>query len=134
MSIGDFDRVDEARMVGFLIWENDSGEEIETEFPLEYTVCSGCQGKGKHVHRAIDGHGLTREDFDEDPDFAEAYFSGRYDVTCEECDGARVVPVLALEEERFTPEQRDAWAYACECARHDAMDRATMRAECGGRG
>ena len=73
---------------------DDDGWEVELSLPARYEVCDGCRGKGTHVHRGIDGNGLTPWDFAEDPDFAEDYFSGRYDVTCEDCNGLRVVPVV----------------------------------------
>jgi hypothetical protein len=78
-------------------------DEAETEVPARYEVCDTCHGKGTHVNPSIDSHGLTAEDFAEDPDFREAYFEGRYDVLCAECGGRRVVPVV--DETRATPEQ-----------------------------
>ncbi len=75
--------------------------EIEVEFPAKYQVCGVCDGKGKVVNPAIDSNGLTQEDFDEDPDFRENYFSGMYDIECPHCHGKRVVPSinrLALNE------------------------------------
>lgn len=74
--------------------ETDEGEEITHVLPSKFEVCARCRGAGKHVNPSIDGDGLTREDFDEDPDFEESYFRGDYDVSCEECDGLRVVEVL----------------------------------------
>jgi hypothetical protein len=74
---------------------NDDGDEIEVKFPAKYEVCDRCEGKGKHVNPAIDGNGLSREDFDEaGPEFFEDYMSGVYDVTCYECKGERVVLVI----------------------------------------
>lgn len=61
--------------------------------PARWEVCPRCDGEGSHVNPSIDGHGLSSDDFAEDPDFAEAYFSGAYDVPCEECRGRRVVLV-----------------------------------------
>lgn len=46
-----------------------------------------CEGEGTTVNPNIDAHGLTAEDFREDPDFAENYFSGTYDVPCRACGG-----------------------------------------------
>lgn len=63
--------------------------------PKGYAVCPTCEGRGSHVNPSIDSHGLTAEDFAEDPDFEEAYFSGAYDVRCAECHGKRVVPQCA---------------------------------------
>lgn len=73
---------------------NDEGEEHVIDFPAHFEVCTRCQGTGSHVNPAIDGNGLTREDFDNDPDFRDDYFAGVYDVVCEECGGRRVVPVI----------------------------------------
>ena len=69
-------------------------------FPGKFEVCGNCHGKGSHVNRAIDGNGLTQEDFAEDPDFMEAYMSGVYDVACDECGGNRVILVPTTEEGR----------------------------------
>ncbi len=97
-----WDRLDERRQTAFVSVDWD----VEQEIPIRWEVCGTCEGKGSHVNPGIDAHGLSREDFDEDPDFAEDYFSGRYDVQCNECDGRRVVPVP--DEERATKEQIEA--------------------------
>lgn len=70
-----------------LIWTEADVDDIEYEhvIPSKYQVCSGCDGKGSHVHRAIDEHGITQEEFDRDPDFEEEYFAGAYT-----CHGKRV--------------------------------------------
>lgn len=76
--------------------------------PAKYEVCPTCRGNGKHVNPAIDGNGLTQEDFDEQgPDFREDYMSGVYDVTCQECKGLRVV--LVPDREQLTAEQLEAY-------------------------
>lgn len=84
-------RQDETISVKF---EDDDGVEHVVNLPTLFEVCSGCQGKGTHVNRSIDGNGLTRDDFEEDPDFEEAYFRGDYDVQCEDCSGLRVEVVI----------------------------------------
>jgi hypothetical protein len=89
----------EKRMV--FVVENGEGDEIE--IPAEYEVCGTCEGKGSHVNPSIDSHGLTREDFDEDPDFAESYMRGDYDQPCNECGGQRVAPRVA---DRATAEEK----------------------------
>jgi hypothetical protein len=66
----------------------------EIEIPFVWAVCDLCRGKGSHVNPSIDCNGLTGEDFDEDPDFAESYMRGDYDVQCGQCNGRRVVPEL----------------------------------------
>lgn len=82
-------------MVDVIQWEtvNDEGAEIVMEIPAKYEVCPRCEGRGTHVNPAIDEHGISPEEFAEDPDFEEAYFSGRYDVACEMCKGLRVILV-----------------------------------------
>lgn len=71
----------------------DDWDELDP-LPAKFELCGSCQGAGKHVHKGVDAGGLTRSDLAEDPDFAEDYFSGRYDVTCTECNGKRVAPVI----------------------------------------
>lgn len=70
------------------------GNQFEVQLPCKREMCTHCDGKGTHVNPAIDGNGLSQELLDGDPDFAEAYFSGRYDVWCEVCEGERVIEVI----------------------------------------
>lgn len=76
-----------------LSWEGEDDELITV--PAMYVVCALCDGTGKHVNPSIDANGLTSEDFAEDPDFAEDYRRGTYDVSCYRCHGARVSPSVA---------------------------------------
>lgn len=55
--------------------------------PAMWAICGLCRGHGNHVHPSIDCNGLTGEDFDEDPSFGPDYFSGVYDVPCNQCGG-----------------------------------------------
>lgn len=66
--------------------------------PAKFEICTRCEGRGTHVNPSIDGHGISPEEFAEDPDFEEAYFEGRYDVQCYECHGERVVKVIDREK------------------------------------
>ena len=66
------------------------------EAPAFYEVCPRCDGEGVHDHPAFNG--FSSEDFAEDPEFAESYFDGHYDVLCTVCKGLRVVPVLDEEK------------------------------------
>ncbi|MHA2063480.1 MAG: hypothetical protein ACXABY_03770 [Candidatus Thorarchaeota archaeon] len=79
----------------------------EIKIPAEYILCDVCEGRGTHVHPGIDSHGISLEEFSEDPEFREDYFSGRYDVTCNECDGMRVV--LIPDETRCSPEDLEVY-------------------------
>jgi len=116
------------RMVIQFTTEDDDGEETVYELPAVYEVCSTCEGKGKHVHPDIDSHGISAQEFAEDPDFQESYFSGAYDVTCYECKGSNVVPEVDIkaitdmgtDEEKATLKLwREAWdeeiSYRREC-------------------
>jgi len=62
--------------------------------PAKWEVCGLCDGRGSHVNPSIDAHGLSPEDFAEDPGFAEDYFSGVYDETCRRCNGRTTEPTV----------------------------------------
>ncbi|MCK5609891.1 hypothetical protein KAR91_48915 [Candidatus Pacearchaeota archaeon] len=74
----------------------------EVKLPSKFEVCSVCKGKGTHVNPSIDSQGISAEEFYDDPDFAESYLNGRYDVQCYKCHGKRVVEVV--DRERCDPE------------------------------
>lgn len=91
-----YNKLDESRMVVEVeLYDEDADEEFDAEFPVEFEVCHLCNGKGSHVNPSIDAHGISADEFYEDPGFAEDYFSGVYDVSCYECGGRRVVPEIA---------------------------------------
>lgn len=90
-----FENVNESRKIAYV---DDPDEEGQLEVPIKFEVCPLCSGSGCHVNPSVDCDGLTAEDFMEDPDLAEEYMSGTYDVDCYQCHGNRVVP--ALDEER----------------------------------
>lgn len=71
-----------------------------------WLICPVCDGEGKTVNPNIDAHGLTAEDFREDPDFAEDYRSGLYDITCAACNGLRVVKRQHLRQLEQNAEDR----------------------------
>jgi len=126
-SLDGFDSFDEGRMVLVKEIENDAGETLTVELPAHREVCPLCQGKGSHVNPAIDAHGITSDEFDEDPEFRESYLRGVYDVPCYECDGKRVVPVV--DREGLTPEQKADLAEVDEIAADLAEMHAEMAAE-----
>jgi hypothetical protein len=97
--------------------EDDFDGVLEVEF--KYEVCSLCEGRGKHVNPSIDCGGLTQEDFAEDPDFAEEYMSGNYDVPCACCHGKRVVPSVTLPED--VQKALDAWHQSLAESRRTEM-------------
>lgn len=64
----------------------------------KWIICPVCLGEGSTVDPAIDCHGISAEEFREDPDFAEEYFAGTYDVVCAGCEGLRVVAPERVQE------------------------------------
>lgn len=90
--------VDEKVMKAVVRVPGADGEDEEFRLPCRYEVCETCHGRGTHVNPSVDCDGLTAEDFADDPDFADDYFGGCYDVRCNGCDGNRVVPVLDREQ------------------------------------
>lgn len=81
-------------------YTDEAGEEIPARLPAEWEICSTCRGNGTHVNPAIDGNGISPEQFAEDPDFAESYFAGHYDVRCADCNGTGkvLVPVRPADD------------------------------------
>lgn len=106
------------------------------EFPAVWVICSRCDGEGKHVNPAVDGHGITSEEWerDWDEDSREGYFSGRYDVRCEA--GCNDGKVMVVDVDHLGPElkaQYDRWqAQEDEAAQSRAEDAYTRRMESGG--
>lgn len=114
---------DEKRMVGTIICEGSEGFGVEVDIPVRFEVCQTCDGKGSHVNPSVDYNGISREDFDEDPDFRHDYFSGVYDVGCYGCGGRRVTPQLAP----VTPEHEALVATWLEERMLDAMEMAAQQ-------
>jgi len=119
-----FKSVNSQKMTAVIVVWEDECTEVEETVPITFEVCPICDGKGTHVNPSIDCDGLTREDFEDDPDFAEEYMAGRYDQQCNGCHGQRVVPVL--NEERVNPE---VLALIKQQRKDDAEYRAICRAE-----
>ena len=113
-------------------YEDDEGNDVEAdvEVPVLFEVCGTCSGKGTHVNPSIDAHGITPEEFEEDPDFKESYFEGHYDVPCYECQGQRVVPVP--DESQLSEEAKKALESQEEMRRIQTEEARYQRMESGG--
>ena len=96
------------------------GWEVVVDLPARYEICSHCRGAG--ASSAYLG-AFTRDDMDEaGPDFAEDYFAGRYDRTCDHCQGTG--KVLHVEADRCVTKEQKA---ALEWMREDQRARAEER-------
>ena len=100
-----YDSFNQQTMTITVVLENDDEEEYEATFPAMFEVCELCGGKSSHVNPGIDAHGISAEEFYDDPDFAEEYFGGTYDETCYRCKGRRVEPMI--DESHLSQEQKD---------------------------
>lgn len=91
---------------------DEDGDETEHDLPSKFEVCHRCEGHGTHLNPAIGEHAYTREEFEEsfDEEGREEYFrrGGIYDVTCHECKGRRVVPVV--DESCLSAGQKEVFA------------------------
>ena len=92
-----------------------SDERADAAFvlPGKVIVCPRCDGRGSYVNPSIDAHGISPEEFHEDPDFAEDYFRGSYDITCVECNGTNVV--LKPNKEAMNADQHLVLDFYFEC-------------------
>tara|TARA_R110000803_G_scaffold23018_2_gene56704 strand:- start:199 stop:618 length:420 start_codon:yes stop_codon:yes gene_type:complete len=95
-----------AKKPELILYDEITDEETVVELPVRWEVCDVCEGEGKHVNPAIDCGGLSAHHF-EDPDFAEDYKRGAYDVPCNCCGGKRVVE--AVNWEALSDGQRKAY-------------------------
>lgn len=96
--------------------EDAEGEPMVIKVECEFEVCPTCNGRGSYVNPNIDRHGLTQEDFDEDPEFFEEYQSGMYDLECGHCQGMRVIPIPLDKDmlKRIRQEEMEMEAYYAE--------------------
>jgi hypothetical protein len=117
------------------VYDSDDNEVEETfTVPFKFVVCDLCNGRGTHVNPSIDSNGLTSEDFDQDDDFRESYFSGAYDVLCCKCHGNKVAP--QYDESRAKPDVKEKMKayseYLQDVAEDMVSDAYTRRMENGG--
>lgn len=118
-----YESIDEARMTLKVELEGENGDLYKHEISFHWEICGTCQGKGTHVNPSIDSHGLTAEDFAEDPDFAENYLDGTYDQICNECGGKRVVPEPEIIDERLQEQIEEKRIVFREDARTSIIER-----------
>lgn len=98
--------------------------QLEMELSTRYEVCHSCRGSGTVVNPSIDAGGISREDFDEDPEFARSYFNGDYNIRCTNCKGKRVVPEVDFPsniQKEIDSWMEDQWDYVRESCAERAM-------------
>lgn len=81
----------------FLKEMNVNDTSIPVRVVTRYQECYQCGGRGKTVNPSIDFGGLSR--IGEDEDFEEAYWNGRYDITCSACKGSGEEQILEYDTE-----------------------------------
>lgn len=119
------------RTITITLIDEEDDNETELELPAKNEVCSRCEGYGTHDHPDIGGNGITASEWGEwDQDDRETYLNGGYDVTCEECNGAKVVQVPDEEAcdaeqlkalQRWNDQQEADAAYDAQCAHERRM-------------
>jgi len=89
---------------------------------VKYEVCPHCSGHGQTTNPAIDGNGISQEQFDDDPEFERDYHSGAYDIECTTCRAQRVVavPITSLPRDKEMEDAMYSWmreehVYQQEC-------------------
>jgi hypothetical protein len=108
---------------------------IEVAFPARWVICDACDGHATTTrHIECDGGGFTASEWadacGDDPDFAEDYFSGRYDRPCPYCNGLGRVQAIdedAIRGWRQTILYRAYCAQEADSAAIDAMHAAERR-------
>lgn len=108
--------------------DDETEEEIEVLFPAVELECENCSGKGTHLADSLRDAVFTAEDMREDPDFAEEYFGGGYDVQCKECGGSG--KALYPDDERASKEPFKAlWAKYIEWEKAESYYASEREAE-----
>lgn len=104
------------------MWKDDHGGVAEgVRFTIE--VCDECGGRGTTYlgWSAAEQPSYGYEDFQEDPDFAEAYMNREYDRSCPGCDGRNVVE--EFDDKGSSPDAVESWHEWITCAYEDAAVR-----------
>lgn len=81
-------------------WLKSLGARSTVVVDSRFEVCSTCKGRGTHVNPNIDCGGITASEWAEwDHEEREHYWSGAYDVGCNQCHGEKVIQTLEYETE-----------------------------------
>ena len=80
------------------------GHELYAMLPATPDWCNSCNGTGGRSKWDIDGLDIDMM-IEDDEDSREAYFSGRTDVTCNVCNGTRVI--FDIDRDNLTETQKN---------------------------
>lgn len=86
-------------------------------FKKKWVVCPDCEGAGKTLTPSMRGHVYTQSDVEADPGLLDHFAdiqAGRYDVTCNTCDGRTTVQVWDFAE--HDQQELDSRGF---CAQHN---------------
>lgn len=89
-------------MADLLLYDDENPE--GRALPFKWCICPRCEGNG--TSSAYLG-AITRDTFDDDPEFAEDYMAGRYDRPCDECGGSG--KVKQVDTKKTPKADLDAW-------------------------
>ena len=110
------------------LYIHEDGEEEEIVVKAELVECHVCYGDGYHTNPAIDGHGISAQDFYDDPEFESEYRMGMYDIRCNCCHGEKQIPQASWQNSKSNLEKYNETIRA-----HDEFQR-HCRAEMRGHG
>lgn len=114
---------------------DEDGDILTHEVTARYDVCVHCEGHGTILNPSIAQHAYSQEEFAEsfDEEEAEEYFrrGGRYDITCPDCKGLRVVLVPDWDAPDAAALKDEYEALQHERAENAYADMITRRGEMG---
>lgn len=105
-----------------VLYVEEEGGVVEVTLPTKWEICVECRGNG--MSSSYLGAFTSSEWAEEDEEFKEDYMAGKYDKSCEYCDGSGKVRVVDWER----LDEKTTAAYIAQLE-EEAQDRATERAE-----
>lgn len=91
--------------------------------PTRTVACWYCDGAGRISNPAIDGNGISADEWAEwDDESQDDYLSGRWDVPCPDCEGRRTVEVP--DEARCSADELARYQADLDDAAEQAAERA----------
>jgi predicted methyltransferase len=82
----------------------------EHKLPSGWAICCTCRGNGRHSIGM--GSFTSSELAEQGQDWVEDYMAGRFDSSCEDCEGTG--KVLEVDRDRCRPDLLEAWDQEAE--------------------